>query len=1022
MKQNQQRPIHSAWLLGRLVLFVLACSYCMAGAVAQSNSSAAGASDPLAGEVLRALQQRGAGQSSAAPIQPNVQIQNPPVYPPDYSGLSNLSGMQAQRQPEEPLGGSALERLMSQRAGQRIRQFGYDTFGRGGPVVVRQSGALQDNYILGEGDEIVVTLRGQENATYRTRVDRDGRVVFPGLHPVAASGRNFGTFRSDLEAAVAHAFAGTDALVSVGAVRQISVRVIGEVNAPGVFSLTGLSTAMDAMNLAGGIKKTGSLREIQIVRKGRSIPLDLYALLTSHSIGSDVTLTDGDRIIVPLQTSGVAVVGQVKRPAIYELPPRQRAASMQDLLNLAGGPEVRGAYRFSILRMREDGRREMVRASPESGVLVRDGDVLFVASTADVSLAKVELTGSTRLNGYYPLETTGSLRELLKSTEAFSPVVGKPLPYLLIASIVRLDPQTMQRTVIPFSPVDVISGKSDLPLQSNDVVYVLNVAEMRYIAQKAAAAQEASTRRTINEHPNDNSSRGLVSTNGQPLSAAGIGSLQMSPLGAAGNVRGGRLGTPESGQLQQPYAQNAETPGYNAQQAPLNGENSDSQDAFTNQLQSTAPGRRQDGADTQDTTAPQSEEERLNPGILAPPERNPSELSRTGEAESFQGDNRQDAQDMSARAVRGTQRNRYQKPLRIFVGLDDDERRLLINTLSNYYVTVVGEVNSPGSFLTMPQTTLDKIVQAAGGVTPKVDLNAFEITSADVDNTTGTSHTIRKTYTLAVSQFSRVALRPYDRVRFNPVFSDRDSGEVEVVGEVKYPGGYEILRGEHLSSVLARAGGFTDAAYPSGAIFLRRSVAEEERGVLKREADALESQVVGLMGTASSKIQISDTEIQYVNQMVQRLRDAGSQGGRVAVQIDPKVIAAHPELDVVMEPGDQLFVPRKPSSVIVAGEVMSPGGIQYRADQSVDDYVALAGGITEIANDDHIFVIRPDGSAVQADTGWTLPFDSTKLAPGSVIVVPRTLRHFTWDTFLENAIQVTSQLAITAASISVIHP
>ncbi len=73
-----------------------------------------------------------------------------------------------------------------------------------------------------------------------------------------------------------------------------------------------------------------------------------------------------------------------------------------------------------------------------------------------------------------------------------------------------------------------------------------------------------------------------------------------------------------------------------------------------------------------------------------------------------------------------------------------------------------------------------------------------------------------------------------------------------------------------------------------------------------------------------------------------------------------------------------------------------------------------------MADDDHIFVIRPDGSAVQVESGWALPFDSTKLAPGSVIVVPRTLRHFTWDTLVENVVQVTSQLAVTAASISVI--
>ena len=153
--------------------------------------------------------------------------------------------------------------------------------------------------------------------------------------------------------------------------------------------------------------------------------------------------------------------------------------------------------------------------------------------------------------------------------------------------------------------------------------------------------------------------------------------------------------------------------------------------------------------------------------------------------------------------------------------------------------------------------------------------------------------------------------------------------------------------------------------------------------------------------------------------MMIRLRQANGQGGRVAVEINPREIAAHPELDVTLEPGDQLFVPRTPNSVVVAGEVMSPSGIQFKEGRIVADYLALAGGTTEIADENHVFVIQPDGSAVQAQ-GSSWLGDPPKLAPGSVIVVPRTLHPFTWDVVLQNVIQMTSQLAITAASISVI--
>jgi polysaccharide export outer membrane protein len=237
---------------------------------------------------------------------------------------------------------------------------------------------------------------------------------------------------------------------------------------------------------------------------------------------------------------------------------------------------------------------------------------------------------------------------------------------------------------------------------------------------------------------------------------------------------------------------------------------------------------------------------------------------------------------------------------------------------------------------------------------------------------------------------------------------------------VRYPGSYGIKRGEHLSALLARAGGLTGDAYPYGAIFLRRSVAEQERGVLQREADTLESQLVGLMGTLTiAKTQVSDGEVAYITQLTQKMRTADGPGGRVAVVIDPKMVAAHPELDVVLEPGDRLYVPRTPSSVVVAGEVMSPNGLQFQDGMTVNDYIARAGGTTDVADDGHTFVIQPDGSAAQADgTSWL--GDPPKLAPGSVIVVPRNLRPFDWNVVLENVIQLTSQLAITAASISVI--
>src|SRR6185437_5988362 len=127
---------------------------------------------------------------------------------------------------------SRLEQIMSQRANVRLRQFGYNQFGTNGTAVAAaanaattttpQAGAVQDNYVLGPGDEIVITLRGQENSQYSAIVDRDGRITLPRLRPMGAAGRTLAAVRQDIQAAVRQGYVATEAFVSLGMVRQVS--------------------------------------------------------------------------------------------------------------------------------------------------------------------------------------------------------------------------------------------------------------------------------------------------------------------------------------------------------------------------------------------------------------------------------------------------------------------------------------------------------------------------------------------------------------------------------------------------------------------------------------------------------------------------------------------------------------------------------------------------------------------------------------------------------------------------------
>ena len=274
--------------------------------------------------------QFGIGQGNTDQTAPGVQIYQPVI--PETTQIAPPS---------------RLEALYSSRAGRPLKQFGYDILGVPTAVSAAQVGGVQDNYVLGEGDEIIVDLRGQENATYRERVGRNGQITLPKLSPILAAGRTFSEFRADLERQVSQAYLSSNVFASVGQIRQVSVLVAGEVRAPGTRILSGLSTPLDAILLSGGIAKTGSLRNVALIRGNQTIPIDLYSLLLQGTLPNIGGLRNGDRIYIQPLHNTVAVSGYVRRPGIYELREGQTALDANDLIQLAGGLEIGGSYRLS---------------------------------------------------------------------------------------------------------------------------------------------------------------------------------------------------------------------------------------------------------------------------------------------------------------------------------------------------------------------------------------------------------------------------------------------------------------------------------------------------------------------------------------------------------------------------------------------------------------------------------------------------------------------------------------------------
>lgn len=390
---------------------------------------------------------------------------------------------------------SALENAYGRRVIDDLRQFGYDMFDTPektkGEDAALPAGIVQDDYILSAGDKIDIVVRGQENTRESYTVDHQGLLVIDNFTPIAAAGQSLGTIRAALEqeATMMH---NTQVFVSLSGVRQINVLVVGHVPHPGRQMMTAFNTVLDAIGAAGGVGKTGSLRRVKLVRAGQSTFVDLYSVLMQDKANADMTLREGDRIIVPPIGPSVAVAGNVKRPGIYEIG-RGEKLSLAEMLGLAGGVLTPGNNRFVKLELTPQGQETVTDIDKQSARVFSDGAILSVAQAETKRASDVTLSGHTRQPGAHDLKKSGTLTELI----GHDGVLGKDI-YPLIGVIERNDADQLTRQFIEFSPRQVVQKSFDRALEEGDVVHLFSVEQVEALERTpdtggdAPRAQEAS--------------------------------------------------------------------------------------------------------------------------------------------------------------------------------------------------------------------------------------------------------------------------------------------------------------------------------------------------------------------------------------------------------------------------------------------------------------------------------------------------------------------------------------------------
>ena len=319
-----------------------------------------------------------------------------------------------------------------------LKPFGYDLF-EGVPSTFAPVSDIQvpNDYLVGPGDTIDIQLFGNESSKYELTVERDGRINFPKLGPILLSGMTFNEARETIEQRVEKQLIGTRVAVTMGDLRSIRVFVLGEAQKPGSYTVSGLSTMTNALFVSGGVKKIGSLRNIELKRNGRLVTtLDLYDLLLRGDTSSDRQLLPGDVIFIPPIGPTVAVFGAVRRPAIYELKYERTAA---DAVNLAGGltPDADSKLgqleRILPSRLREMENIDLMSPAGRS-VRLDNGDRLRIPEIRPTLENSVTLTGYVWRPGQFEWHQGLRLSNVLTSFDELKPEAD--IHYVLIRRLV----------------------------------------------------------------------------------------------------------------------------------------------------------------------------------------------------------------------------------------------------------------------------------------------------------------------------------------------------------------------------------------------------------------------------------------------------------------------------------------------------------------------------------------------------------------------------------------------------------
>lgn len=818
------------------------------------------------------------------------------------------------------------EEIQQQRVQSTLEQFGYDMFaGISNTFAPISDMPVPYDYIIGPGDTFAVQAFAATNVQYNLTVTREGLLLIPDAGAVTISGLTFEEAKIAISEAIETKRIGIKTIVTLSEFRSIQIMLVGEVAKPGSYSVSGFSTLINALASSGGIKRSGSLRNIQVKRHGKLVTtFDLYELLLKGDDSANIYLRQGDLIFVPPVGSTIGIAGEILRPAIYEV---AKEKTVEQILALAGGLlPTANKQNAQIERVSLRGTYTLMQANFEQkgkSLEIKNGDLIRVFPVLNKMDDVILLSGHVLTPGGFQWFEGMKVSDLIQSRNVLRQ--GAEFNAAVIQRENREDKRTEAIYFNLYNAISDINSTDNIALRPRDQVIIFDTHSPR-AGQLSKVVAKMTNEATATAPAKIIDVKGAISHPGSyPLH---LGTRLLDMVEYAGGLEAG---------VDLNYALLART------------------DLRTDRLYFVKIS--------------------LNQALDNHYDHNPV-LQPKDKIYLFN-------KDIDRASLIKTPLERIQRETQF------GQQAPIVN--------VSGSVFHPGAYPMVPGMRVEDLLEAAGGMKEEAyglaaTLSRQVLMDSEFSRTDSRAISLNKSN--ALLDTTDLILHPSDHLvlRTKPEWVQTPKF-VQIEGEITFPGKYRIDKRETLCSLMQKVGGFTEDAYLFGTVFLRDSVRQKEQQALDRMFDQLERLLTDShisQGVNKDEKMPKDQRAKDVYDVLKKMSPEKAVG-RMVVDVNSAVTKCDEASDIVLENGDRIIVPKYQDDISVIGQVYFPTTHKYRSDRAALDYIGLSGGIKELAQYEHAYIVQANGEvmSVRANTwGWFKSPANVKVTPGSTIFVP----------------------------------